>query len=224
MGSRGRPSKLTATRRKKLVEGIQLGMTYKIAAQYAGVGESTLHHWLKRGRAGDGRTFVALYAAIKEAEAKHAALALGAIVKASRDSWQAGAWLLERRHGYNKIGQASTIRDADELDGVADADEVTRIRHQLAELRTGNRVALDSGSFQAWIAGKRHERLLLADLAVALGNGGGDPVEDLDSETFRGDLHEAMREWPDALLELAIGVYEQRHSIKLLGLVEGGRG
>ena len=208
----------------RITEGIQLGMTYKLAAQYAGISESTLYAWLRRGRDNDGRQFVGLLDAVKEAEAKHAALALGSIVKASRDSWQAGAWLLERRHGFNKVGAAGTQRDADELEGITDPDAMVRLRAQLVELRGANRIALDAGSFQAYIAGKRLERQLIADLALALSDGGRDPVEDLDSDAFRGELLEAMGEWPDALLELAISVYEQRHSLRLLQVVEGGAG
>ncbi len=220
----GRPSLLTKERRKRICEGIQLGMTYKLAAQYAGISEATLYGWLKRGRSKDGAQYVTLFDAVKEAESKHAALALGSIVKASRDSWQAGAWLLERRHGYNKVGAASTQRDVDTLEGVTDADAAVRLRHQLIEIRGANAIALDSGSFQAYYAGKRLERDLIADLALALADGGRDPVEDLDSEAFRNQLREAVGDWPDALLEIVIAVYEQRHSIALLQVLEGGRG
>ena len=220
----GRPSLLTKERRKRICEGIQLGMTYKLAAQYAGISEATLYGWLKRGRNKDGRGYVELFDAVKEAESKHAALALGAIVKASRDSWQAGAWLLESRHGYNKGGAASTQRDVDTLEGVTDADAAVRLRHQLVEIRGANAIALDSGSFQAYYAGKRLERDLIADLALALADGGRDPVEDLDSEAFGQQLQEAVGDWPDALLEIVIAVYEQRHSVTLLQVLEGGRG
>jgi len=149
-------------------------------------------------------------------------LALGSIVKASRDSWQAGAWLLERRHGFNKAGAASAERDEDEVHGALDADAVVRTRAQLIEIRQANKAALAAGSFQGYMAGKRVERSLIGDLALALSDGARDPVEDLDSEGFKAELREAMGDWPDALLEMAIQVYEQRHAVKLLGLLEGG--
>ena len=115
-------------------------------------------------------------------------------------------------------------RDEDELAGVTDGDAAVRLRAQLVEVRSANRVALDAGSFQAYFAGKRLERGLIADLVLALSDGGRDPVEDLESEAFRVELGEAMGAWPDSLLELAIGVYEQRHSLRLLQVREGGAG
>jgi hypothetical protein len=219
--TRGRRTKLTAERRKALCDGIKLGLTYKLAAQYAGIAEQTFYNWMKRGRTGDGATFVSFFREVKAAEAKHAALAMSNIVKASRDSWQAGAWLLERRHGFTKIGSASTQRDDDILDGITDADKVTRLRCQLVEVREGNRVAFAAGSFQAAIAGKRLERDLIEDLVLSMSADDAD-IEDLDSPAFREQLSEAMAEWPDALLEMAVGVYEQRHSVTLLRTFDGG--
>ncbi len=61
MGSKGgRRSMLTKDRRRRLVEGVQLGMTYRLAAQYAGISVSTLYGWLRRGREKNGPPFVAL--------------------------------------------------------------------------------------------------------------------------------------------------------------------
>ena len=107
---------------------------------------------MSRGRKNDGPTFVSFYKQVKAAEATHAAAAMGSILKATRDDWKAAAWTMERRHGYNKIGSASTQRDDDILDGVTDADRATRVRAQLIEVRAANKIAFEQGSFQALYA------------------------------------------------------------------------
>ena len=42
----GRKTKRTPRNRGRILEGLRLGMTYKLAAQYAGMGERTLYEWL----------------------------------------------------------------------------------------------------------------------------------------------------------------------------------
>lgn len=91
----GRPLKLTPELQSKIVEALKMGSTRRLAAEYAGIGESTLRVWLTR----KGPAYVALVAAVKEAESKSCVGALAKINKAATDGqWQAAAWLLERRH------------------------------------------------------------------------------------------------------------------------------
>jgi len=47
----GRPSLLTDERQQRIVDAVRAGNYLKVAAQWAGVGESTLLSWLARGRA-----------------------------------------------------------------------------------------------------------------------------------------------------------------------------
>jgi hypothetical protein len=92
----GRPVKLTDEVKTKLLQALAFGATQRLAAEYAGVGESTFRAWMASKR---GAEFLALQAAVKEATAKGSVGALAKIQKAATDGqWQAAAWLLERRH------------------------------------------------------------------------------------------------------------------------------
>ena len=97
-----RRSKCTPETIAKIEQGISLGMTYKLAAQYAGIGESTFYQWVKEAEAGDPRKRE-FAEALNRAEAHGAAAALACIAKAAKGgTWQAAAWILERRYAYKR--------------------------------------------------------------------------------------------------------------------------
>lgn len=84
--------------RKRLVEAVRAGAHYGLAAQYAGIDRTTFQRWLQKGREGDP-LFADLVAEIEQAEAQNAVVNLGLIRKAAMaGTWQAAAWILERRH------------------------------------------------------------------------------------------------------------------------------
>lgn len=83
----------------KLVEAIELGSTYELAAQYAGVSYRTLRNWITRAENDEEECFVHFLHALKEAEGKGAFSLLRKINTAAGDgNWQAAAWILERRY------------------------------------------------------------------------------------------------------------------------------
>ena len=93
-----RPSKLTSEVEARIVEAVELGATWERAADAAGIGASTLREWRQRGEAGEA-PFSAFLAALKRAEGDGVARALRTIRQASESgTWQAAAWLLERRY------------------------------------------------------------------------------------------------------------------------------
>lgn len=96
---RGRPTKFTEGTRKKILNGIAMGATYELAAQYGGVAYNTFNEWMKKGEAEEDGEYRDFYEAIKQAEGKAAVGWLAKIEKAASDgSWQAAAWKIERRY------------------------------------------------------------------------------------------------------------------------------
>lgn len=81
-----------------------MGMTYELAAQYGGIGHDSIYRWLKLAKEPNSpKCYTDFSEAIKAAEADNAARCLLAIDDAASDgSWQAAAWMLERRHRYVK--------------------------------------------------------------------------------------------------------------------------
>lgn len=93
-----RPSKLTPESQARIVQAIEVGATYELAAQFGGVVYTTFNDWMKRGEDAKSGRFYEFYNAIKAAEGKAAIKWLALIDKAATDSWQAAAWKLERRY------------------------------------------------------------------------------------------------------------------------------
>ena len=94
--------KLNAETKARLEEGIRLGMTNKLAAQYAGISEQCFYQWRDKAKAGS-QEHLELFESLKRAEAASAAPALAAIKRAAQEgTWTAAAWLLERRHQYRR--------------------------------------------------------------------------------------------------------------------------
>lgn len=84
-------NRYTADRVDRLLASLRLGATHRIAAQCAGIGVSTMRDWLR-----DKPMFAD---AVREAEAYGAVLMLERITTAANEgTWQAAAWLLERRY------------------------------------------------------------------------------------------------------------------------------
>ena len=98
MNPMGRPSKLTPTSHKRVVEAIRRGGYRAVAAEYAGIGEATLYRWLADGAKQDVGPYRELWEAVKKAEAAAELGDISIIKKAARKNWQAAAWLLERKH------------------------------------------------------------------------------------------------------------------------------
>jgi len=91
-----RPTKLTKEVKASILLAIAGGAYMGMAAEHAGVNESTLNRWRVRGEAGEEpfRTFcVSLKKAQADARLKSIALILQA---ANNGTWQAAAWFLER--------------------------------------------------------------------------------------------------------------------------------
>lgn len=112
-----RPTKYTPDVVKLITDAIRLGMTYRLACQYAGITEETFGNWQKR--------YLDFFDAVKKADADCVALRLARISAAGKaGTWQADAWTLERRYA-NEYGN--------------------KIRHDVNILREAERIAADNG-------------------------------------------------------------------------------
>lgn len=91
-----RPCKLDDLTAQRLVAAVEKGLPRDTAAKLARIHPATFFEWLKRGRNGEPG-FVEFHDRVKEAEAKGEEELVAAIRSAGKNSWQANAWLLERR-------------------------------------------------------------------------------------------------------------------------------
>lgn len=95
----GSPTKLTPDTQKIIVDAIQLGSTYKLAAQAGGVDYDTFNNWMKAGSVAKSGIHFDFFGSVKKAEGQRAARWLSKIEAAANDGvWTAAAWKLERIH------------------------------------------------------------------------------------------------------------------------------
>lgn len=98
----GRPYKLTEARTKRVAEALASGCYREVAARAAGLSHSSFYSYMEKGEADEleGREtiFSRFRNAVLEAEAKAETEAVSIIRAAAPETWQAAAWLLERKH------------------------------------------------------------------------------------------------------------------------------
>jgi transposase len=93
------PKALNESTRVRILAAIRKGMTLARAAECGGVSFETYRKWRKRGEAGE-EPFCAFFAEVKEAERDAEEELLLRIREHSIETWQAAAWLLERRYPH----------------------------------------------------------------------------------------------------------------------------
>jgi len=99
----GRTSKLTKGVHKVIVEALASGCYRETAAEHAGISTSTFYRWMEQGEADLEHDVASPYRdfweAIKKAEADAEVKAIKLIRAAAEEprTWQAAAWLLERK-------------------------------------------------------------------------------------------------------------------------------
>ena len=128
---RGRPTKCSA----KVIadcERIQsIGGTDLITADYAGISISVFYEWLRKGERDPTSVYGHFAAAIKRGRSQSALFNLTAVENAVRKgTWQAAAWMLERRHKYRMMETVGAVDgldvgiDIETEEGVAAALEI----------------------------------------------------------------------------------------------------
>ncbi len=143
-----RRTKLTPFVQQKIVQAIQTGATYEVAAQYGGITRATLWLWLRKGQEQNKGIYRTFFDAFKSAEARSCVGALAIIHKQAKDgNWQAAAWLLERRFGYERNNTAIQVNidtqgAYNDVDIVELVDQV-RDRQNSLTLINGPQIDLD---------------------------------------------------------------------------------
>lgn len=118
---------MTPAVRKRVEQAILAGSSFRAAAEFAGVAESTFHSWLARGRAEEGarrrdpgeRCYVLLAQAVEQASGRAEVRAAMTITKAQETDWRAAAFFLERRDPAN-WGKHLAIEHTEEPDRTFD--------------------------------------------------------------------------------------------------------
>jgi transposase len=126
-----RPSKYTLETVAKIVQAIEQGASFEVAAAYASISYQTFNVWRKQ--------FPEFSESIKGAEAQAEVTWLERIeAAAANGTWQAAAWKLERRYpdrwGRKERLELSTRREAERLaeELGLNADELIRVAEQIA--------------------------------------------------------------------------------------------
>lgn len=135
---KGRPTKLTPTVQKTIIETVRVGATFEAACGRAGVPMSTFMEWRQRGAGESKRKKTKLYADFAEAVDRAVADAeihlVATINKASSKNWQAAAWLLKNRHP-DRYSDRTDLRHSGEISQPAkEPDREGYTREELEEL------------------------------------------------------------------------------------------
>lgn len=94
----GAPTKLDDLTAQRIVAAVETGAPWYMAAAAGGVSRSTLKAWKAKARAGE-EPYAAFLARLEKAQAAGAVAVLDIIQKAAQSgTWQAAAWILERRY------------------------------------------------------------------------------------------------------------------------------
>ena len=88
--------------RKRILQALGVGSTMAQAAEFGGISSRTLGRWLDRGRKGESDEYEAFLHEVNTAKATMIVSNLANINRAAQSgTWQASAWLLERRDPAN---------------------------------------------------------------------------------------------------------------------------
>ena len=121
-----RKLKITQDTTDKICLAIRAGNYAKVAAEMAGIGETTYYRWLEEGqKVGASKVYREFWESIKRAEADAEVAAVALIRQAANNgTWQAASWLLERKHG-ERWGRNDKLRQ--EITGANGAPVVLSI-------------------------------------------------------------------------------------------------
>ena len=93
----GRESKLTPEVKEKILSALRAGNYANVAAEYAGISETTFYRWLRKGREAKRGIYREFFAAVQRAEREAEVRAVAILQRHMDDNWQAAMTYLERK-------------------------------------------------------------------------------------------------------------------------------
>jgi hypothetical protein len=112
------PTKFTPETVHTLLSGIRAGLPYRLAAEAAGISETTFTEWQagRLPRGADRALKASFPGQLTRARGESALRLSGLISRAATDDWRAAAWLLERRFPKDFTRDASLYERLDALE------------------------------------------------------------------------------------------------------------
>lgn len=154
-----RPTKFTKPRRDKILEAIEYGATYDLAADLAGIDRNTLYYWLRKAKDPTAsQTYKTFLNDIKSARAKCALHDLKTIHQETlQGNWKCAAWRLERRFEYRKDSPVETLEEAIQQEEIepTSLEPIDILTKQAKELQRAIAQAEKNQSWQAYAALQR---------------------------------------------------------------------
>lgn len=142
MGKMGRNTKFTPELADKIIEALRLGVPQSTAITYGGISDTTYYRWLQEGAEDDATPQLRDFRdAVKAARAEAEVRSVAVIQNASRKTWQAAAWFLERsfpQHWARTDRHELTGRDGGAIELNVDADALESKLRQLIAKRKGD--------------------------------------------------------------------------------------
>jgi hypothetical protein len=116
-----RKPKLTPELIKEFCSYVANGLTNKDACMLCDIDESTFYGWINKEARGG--LYVELIKSIKKAEGKFKAFHLQNVTKAGKTSWQASAWMLERKfkREFGRFDNTASGEGVEDLTPLMDA-------------------------------------------------------------------------------------------------------
>jgi hypothetical protein len=196
----GRRSKINDTAIERICSAIAIGATYEIAAEHAGITRATLYNWLKKGSEATRGNYKTLFDRFKKAEARAALTCLAQINQtAAAGNWQCAAWLLERRHGYQKNvlhARSHTIEEAEEKKQPKLQTTEGILIEQSLQLKEAIAKAEKSESWQAYAALQRQLLAVSMQLRTLQKEDTGNEYTDMHDEQILGEMLDMIQSLP----------------------------
>lgn len=123
----GRPLKLDEVTAQRIVAAVAKGLPRDTAAKLAAISPRTLYQWLARGRDGE-EPFAQFSQRVKRAEAESEEEMVSRVREASKTTWQAAAWWLERRRPERWALRKPEAREAERAVGLESTDPREQVK------------------------------------------------------------------------------------------------